>query len=387
MDKEVSLQGFPPGNDLKQLLIACAKALSDNKMDDFDKLIEKARDAVYVRGEPMQRLGAYMIQGLLARKLSKGTDIYRVLKTIKPKSEILLFHMQSLYEICPYLKFCYWAAKGAIAEAMNNEDHIHIIDFKIGQGTQWISLLEKLAARPGGAPHVRITGIDDLVSEYARGEGLGVVGRHFATFSEKFNIPIEFNGVPDFAQNVTRDMLHVRPGEALAVNLAMLLHLIPDESVDVNNPRDGILRMVKSLSPKVVTLIEQESNTNTTSFYHRFVESLEYYLAMFKSIDDTMKYRSSNDRMNMERHILAMDMVNVIACEGNERVKRHELFNKWKFRLTSAGFSQYPLSTFVNFEIKRELGSHSKHHTLVEKDGALILGWKGRNLISASAWH
>uniref|UniRef100_A0A2N9FF98 Uncharacterized protein n=1 Tax=Fagus sylvatica TaxID=28930 RepID=A0A2N9FF98_FAGSY len=348
MDKEVSLQGFPPGNDLKQLLIACAKALSDNKMDDFDKLIEKARDAVYVRGEPMQRLGAYMIQGLLARKLSKGTDIYRVLKTIKPKSEILLFHMQSLYEICPYLKFCYWAAKGAIAEAMNNEDHIHIIDFKIGQGTQWISLLEKLAARPGGAPHVRITGIDDLVSEHARGEGLGVVGRQFATFSEKFNIPIEFNGVPDFAQNVTRDMLHVRPGEALAVNLAMLLHLIPDESVDVNNPRDGILRM---------------------------------------SIDDNMKYRSSNDRMNMERHILAMDMVNVIACEGNERVKRHELFNKWKFRLTSAGFSQYPLSTFVNFEIKRELGSHSKHHTLVEKDGALILGWKGRNLISASAWH
>uniref|UniRef100_A0A2N9H611 Uncharacterized protein n=1 Tax=Fagus sylvatica TaxID=28930 RepID=A0A2N9H611_FAGSY len=323
-------------------------------MDDFDKLIEIARAKVYVRGQPIRRLGFYMVQGLLAWKLSKGTDIY---------------------------------PNWAIDNAMKNENYIHIIDFKIGQGTQWISLLRRLAARPGGVPHVRITGIDDLVSEYARGEGLGAVGRQFAMISEKFNIPIEFNGVPDFAQNVTRDMLHVRPGEALAVNLAMLLHLIPDESVDVNNPRDGILRMVKSLSPKVVTLIEQESNTNTTPFYHRFVESLEYYLAMFELIDDYSRFRSDVHRINMEKNCLAVDMVNVVACEGNERVKRHELFNKWKFRLTSAGFSQYPLSTFFNCEIKKVLGSHSKHYTLPEKDGALLFGWKGRNLISASAWH
>uniref|UniRef100_A0A2N9GGT0 Uncharacterized protein n=1 Tax=Fagus sylvatica TaxID=28930 RepID=A0A2N9GGT0_FAGSY len=310
-------------------------------MDDFDKLIEIARAKVYVRGQPIRRLGFYMVQGLLARKLSKGTDIYRVLKTI----------LRLVKEPSGFLS------------------------------------LEGLQHGLEGLPHVRITGIDDLVSEYARGEGLGAVGRQFAMISEKFNIPIEFNGVPDFAQNVTRDMLHVRPGEALAVNLAMLLHLIPDESVDVNNPRDGILRMVKSLSPKVVTLIEQESNTNTTPFYHRFVESLEYYLAMFELIDDYSRFRSDVHRINMEKNCLAVDMVNVVACEGNERVKRHELFNKWKFRLTSAGFSQYPLSTFFNCEIKKVLGSHSKHYTLPEKDGALLFGWKGRNLISASAWH
>jgi hypothetical protein len=59
-------------------------------MDDFDKLIEIARAKVYVRGQPIRRLGFYMVQGLLARKLSKGTDIYRVLKTVKPQSETLL---------------------------------------------------------------------------------------------------------------------------------------------------------------------------------------------------------------------------------------------------------------------------------------------------------
>ena len=82
-----------------------------------------------------------------------------------------------------------------------------------------------------------------------------------------------------------------------------------------------------------------------------------------------------------------MDIVNVIACEGKERVERHELFGKWKSRLTMAGFRQYPLSSYVNSVIRSLLRCYSKHYTLVEKDGAMLLGWKDRNLISASAWH
>ncbi|XP_030930070.1 chitin-inducible gibberellin-responsive protein 1-like isoform X2 [Quercus lobata] len=379
------VNGFAQGN-LKQLLTACAKALSDNRMDDFDKLTEKARDAVSITGEPIQRLGAYMVEGLVARKEASGTNIYHALKCREPESKDLLSYMHILYEICPYLKFGYMAANGAIADACKNEDRIHIIDFQIAMGTQWMTLLQALAARPGGAPHVRITGIDDPINKYARGDGLEAVGRRLAAISAKFNIPVEFHGVPEFAPDITRDMLNVRPGEALAVNFPLQLHHTPDESVDVNNPRDELLRMIKSLSPKVVTLVEQESNTNTTPFFHRFVETLEYYLAMFESIDVTLP-RSSKERINVEQHCLARDIVNIIACEGKERVERHELFGKWKSRLTMAGFRQYPLSTYVNSVIKSLLRCYSEHYNLVEKDGAMLLGWKNRNLISASAWQ
>ncbi|KAH0996485.1 hypothetical protein GBA52_020349, partial [Prunus armeniaca] len=134
-------------------------------------------------------------------------------------------------------------------------------------------------------------------------------------------------------------------GEALAVNFPLQLHHTPDESVDENNPRDGLLRMVKSLSPKVTTLVEQESNTDTTPFFNRFVEALEYYLAMFESMDVTLS-RNNKEKINVEQHCLARDMVNVIACEGKERVEPHELFGKWKSRLTMAGFQQYPLSSY-----------------------------------------
>ncbi|KAI4322841.1 hypothetical protein L6164_022496 [Bauhinia variegata] len=144
--------------------------------------------------------------------------------------------------------------------------------------------------------------------------------------------------------------------------------------------------MVKSLSPKVTTLVEQESNTNTTPFFYRFTETLDYYLAMFESIDVTLS-RTNKERINVEQHCLARDIVNVIACEGKERVERHELFGKWKSRLTMAGFRQYPLSSYVNSVIRSLLRCYSENYTLQEKDGAMLLGWKDRSLISASAWH
>ena len=383
--EEAWLQGFPSSN-LKQLLILSAKALSENNMKDFDQLIEKARGAVSISGEPIQRLGAYLVEGLVARNEASGKNIYRALRCKEPADEDLLSYMQMLYEICPYFKFGYMAANGAIAVACRNEDHIHIIDFQIAQGTQWVTLLQALAARPSGAPHVRITGIDDPVSQYARGEGLDAVGKRLAIMSEKFGIVVEFHGVPAFAPDVTRDMLDVRPGEALAVNFPLQLHHTADESVDVSNPRDGLLRLVKSLSPKVTTLVEQESNTNTTPFFNRFIETLDYYLAIFESIDAALP-RKSKERINVEQHCVARDIVNIIACEGKERVERHELFGKWRSRLTMAGFQQYPLSSYVNSVIRSLLKCYSEHYTLVETDGVMLLGWKNRNLISASAWH
>ncbi|CAL1355762.1 unnamed protein product [Linum trigynum] len=229
-EEEATLQSSQPSN-LEKLLIACAKALAENNMTSFECLLEKARGEVSITGEPIQRLGAYLVEGLVAREQSSGNKIYRSLKCREPESKDLLSYMQVLYEICPYLKFGYMAANGAIAEACRNATQIHIIDFQIGQGTQWMTLLQALAARPGGAPHVRITGIDDPLNKYARGGGLEAVERRLAALSGKFNITVEFQGLPVFAPDVTREMLDVRQGEALAVNLPLQLHHTPDESV------------------------------------------------------------------------------------------------------------------------------------------------------------
>ncbi|KAL5198291.1 hypothetical protein ABZP36_001803 [Zizania latifolia] len=384
-EKWVRMMGIPRGN-LKELLIACARAVEEKNSFAIDLIIPELRKMVSVSGEPLERLGAYMVEGLVARLASSGNSIYKALKCKEPKSSDLLSYMHFLYEACPYFKFGYMSANGAIAEAVKGEDMIHIIDFHISQGAQWISLLQALAARPGGPPTVRITGIDDSVSAYARGGGLELVGRRLSHIAGLCKVPFEFHPVYISSSEVEEVHLGVIPGEAVAVNFTMELHHIPDETVGTANHRDRILRMVKGLSPKVLTLVELESNTNTAPFLQRFAETLDYYTAIFESIDLTLP-RNDKERINMEQHCLAREIVNLIACEGEERMERYELFGKWRARLTMAGFRPSPLSSLVNATIKTLLQTYSDNYQLAERDGALYLGWKNRPLVVSSAWH
>ncbi|KAH9652166.1 Scarecrow-like protein 5 [Citrus sinensis] len=372
--------------DLKELLCACAKAIENNDMYAAESLMAESRQMVSVSGDPIQRLGAYMLEGLIARLASSGSSIYKALRCKEPASAELLSYMHLLYEICPYFKFGYMSANGAIAEAMKDENKIHIIDFLIAQGSQWIILIMALASRPGGPPHIRITGIDDSTAAYARGGGLEIVGQRLSKLADLYKVPFEFNAAAISGSEVQLENLEVRPGEALAVNFSMMLHHMPDESVSIQNHRDRLLRLVKGLSPKVVTLVEQEANTNTAPFFHRFLETMNHYGAIFDSIDVALP-RDSKDRINVEQHCLAREIVNLIACEGAERVERHEPFGKWRSRFIMAGFTPYPLSPFVNATIKTLLENYNDNYTLEERDGALFLGWKNQAIIVSSAWR
>ncbi|KAL6313798.1 hypothetical protein AAG906_010217 [Vitis piasezkii] len=342
--------------DLKEVLVTCAKAVADNDI---------------LRAEwgfrPIQRLGAYLLEGLVARLAASGSSIYKALRCKEPASAELLSYMHLLFEICPYFKFGHMAEMGLLRR--RPVDHPN-------PGS---------AARPGGPPQIRITGIDDSTSAYARGGGPSIVGQRLSRFAESCKVPFEFHAATISGCEVQLEDLELRPGEALAVNFAFILHHMPDESVDTQNHRDRLLRLVKSLSPKVVTLVEQESNTNTAPFLPRFIEAMNYYLAVFESIDVTLP-RDHKERINAEQHCLAREIVNMIACEGAERVERHELLGKWKSRFLMAGFTPHPLSSYVNATIKTLLQNYSDKYSLEEKDGALYLGWMDRALVAACAW-
>uniref|UniRef100_A0A5B6ZN36 Uncharacterized protein n=1 Tax=Davidia involucrata TaxID=16924 RepID=A0A5B6ZN36_DAVIN len=372
-----------PNLDLEQMLTACAEAISNDDISKAASLMEMLEPMVSVSGDPTQRLGAYMLEGLRARLLSSGSLIYKKLKCKEPTSSELMSYMHVLYHNCPYWKFAYMSANVVIGEAMKNETRIHIIDFQIAQGSQWVSLIEVLAVRPGGPPRIRITGVDDSQSAHARGGGLHIVGQMLRKFAESRGVPFEFHAAAMFGCEVE---LGVRHGEALAVNFPYVLHHIPDESVSTENHRDQLLRLVKSLSPKVVTLVEQESNTNTAPFLPRFRESLAYYAAMFESIDAALP-RDDKQRISAEENCVARDIVNMIACEGPERVERHEPFGKWRSRLTMAGFAPIPLSSSVSDAITDMLKGYNKNYRLLERDGALYLGWKNRAMSTSSAWR
>ncbi|CAI8586948.1 unnamed protein product [Vicia faba] len=376
--------------DLKEALFTCAKAVSENDIETTEWLMTELSKMVSVSGSPIQRLGAYMLEALVARIASSGSIIYKSLKCKEPTiatSNELLSHMHVLYEICPYLKFGYMSANGVIAEVLKDESEVHIIDFQINQGVQWISLIQALAGKPGGPPKIRITGFDDSTSAYARGGGLDIVGQRLSKLAQSYNVAFEFHAIKVNPTEVKLEDLELRRSEAIAVNFAMTLHHVPDENVHGGqNHRSRLVRLVKCLSPKVVTLVEQESNTNELPFFARFVETMNYYLAVFESIDVALP-REHRERINVEQHCLAREVVNLIACEGAERVERHDPLKKWKSCFTMAGFTPYPLSPYINGSIKNLLESYQGHYTLEENDGALYLGWMNQALITSSAWR
>lgn len=385
-----------PQMDLKQLLISCAETVSETDTASLsdrsvaisaaEALMDILEKRVSVSGDPLQRLGAYLLEGTRARLLSSGSIIYKKLKCEEPTSSELMSYMYVLYQICPYWKFAYTSANVTIKEAIENEDRIHIIDFQIAQGSQWMAMIQALSPHAGRPPYIRITGVDDSQSAHARGGGLELVGQKLAKLAESCGVPFEFHGAAMSGCEVHLENLDVRPGEALVVNFPYILHHMPDESVSTANHRDRLLRLVKSLSPKVVTIVEQESNTNTSTFFQRFCETLDYYMAMFESIDASHA-KDDRQRIRAEENCVARDVVNILACEGADRVERHELFGKWRQRLMMAGFSPISLSSSVNGAVREMLKDYSPNYRVAEADGALFLGWKNRAMSTSSAWR
>ncbi|PKA53755.1 Scarecrow-like protein 1 [Apostasia shenzhenica] len=369
----------------KQLLFECAFAISEGNVEEAQAMITELRQVVSIQGDPPQRLAAYLVEGLAARIASSGQGLYKALKCKEPPTSDRLSAMQILFEICPCFKFGFMAANGAIAETFKDEERVHIVDFDINQGSQYITLIQALSTRQAKPPRLRITGVDDPESVQRAVGGLKVIGQRLEKLAEEVGVPFEFRAIAAKTIDVTPSMLDCRPGEALVVNFAFQLHHMPDESVSTVNQRDQLLRMVKSMNPKLVTVVEQDVNTNTAPFFPRFVEVYNYYSAVFESLDATLP-RESPDRMNVERQCLARDIVNIVACEGADRIERYEAAGKWRARMTMAGFISCPLSSYVNGAIRSLLKSYCDRYKVKEENGALYFGWEDKILVVASAW-
>ncbi|GAB2301037.1 Belongs to the GRAS [Dionaea muscipula] len=230
--------------DVKRVLILCARAVADKDISTATKLMDALGQMVSVLGTPIERYTTY--------KKLRYCD--------RPTGKELFSYVQTLAMICPYYKFAYVSSIVVIQEAMANEGRIHIIDFQI-------------------------TGVDDENSAYACGRGLSLVGERLYKVARSCGVPFVFNAAAMSGCHMNRDDLSVWPDEAVAVNFPFMLHQIPDDGVSMFKHRYRLLRLVKGLRPKVVTLVEQEFNTNTAPFLPRFLETLDYYTAMFESID------------------------------------------------------------------------------------------------------
>ncbi|KAL0014606.1 hypothetical protein SO802_001675 [Lithocarpus litseifolius] len=304
------------GLQLVHLLLACAEAVAKEDYMLARRYILHLNRVVSALGDSMQRVAACFTEALSARlaatlttKPSTSSSTTTPPTPFSPFStntlEVLKIY-QIVYQACPNIKFAHFTANQAIFEAFEAEKRVHVIDLDILQGYQEPAFMQALAARPGGAPFLRITGVGSSI------ESVRETGRCLAELAHSLHIPFEFHPVGEQLKDLKPHMFNRRVGEVLAVNSVNRLHRVPSNSLG------NLLAMIRDQVPNIVTLVEQEASHNGPYFLGRFLEALHYYSAIFDPLDATFPPESAQ-RAKVEQYIFPPEIRNIVACEGPQR--------------------------------------------------------------------
>ncbi|EXB37529.1 hypothetical protein L484_004060 [Morus notabilis] len=388
--EEVS-HGVDQGLHLVHMLLACAEAVGCRDTQLAGSMLSQIWALVSPFGDSLQRVSYCFATGLNSRlsllqnvntngtfMIGGAADTESSLITKEEKMEAF----QLLYQTTPFIAFGFMVANEAICQAAVGKDHLHIIDLGMEHTLQWPSLIRTLASRPEGPPKMlRITGLVDdhnLVIE------LEASMKVLVEEASSLGIPLQFNILSELVTPslLTRENLDLREGEALYVNCFTHLHKYVKES---RGSLKAILQALKKLAPTLLTVVEQDANHNGPFFLGRFLESLHYYSAIFDSLEASLP-RNSPQRMKIERLHFAEEIRNIVAFEGSSRIERHERVDQWRRQLGRAGFQVMGLKCLSQARMMLSVYG-CDGYTLAAEKGCLLLGWKGRPILLASAWQ
>ncbi|WVZ48762.1 hypothetical protein U9M48_000176 [Paspalum notatum var. saurae] len=89
----------------------------------------------------------------------------------------------------------------------------------------------------------------------------------------------------------------------------------------------------------------------------------------------------------VEQELFGRRAVNVVACEGAERVERPEAYRQWQVRCGRAGLRQAALDPEMVSLVRKMVEQMYHRDFFVDVDDQwLLLGWKGRALCAMSTW-
>ncbi|XP_002533753.2 scarecrow-like protein 14 [Ricinus communis] len=372
--------------DLRTLLILCAQAVSSDDRRTANEILKQIRQHSSPFGDGSQRLAHCFANGLEARLAGTGAQIYTALSSEKLSAADMLKAYLAYISACPFNKIAIIFANHNILAVSKNASTLHIIDFGILYGFQWPALIYRLSKREGGPPKLRITGIELPQSGFRPGERVQETGRRLAKYCELHKVPFEYNAIAKKWETIQIDDLKLNHGEVVAVNCLFRSKNLLDETVVVNSPRNAVLNLIRKMSPDIFIHAIVNGSYSAPFFVTRFRESLFHFSALFDMFDTNMS-REDQMRLKFEKEFYGREALNVIACEGSERVERPETYKQWQVRSLRAGLKQLPLEPQLLKKLKCRVKEGYHNDFVVDQDGQWMLqGWKGRIIYASSAW-
>ncbi|KAK6162549.1 hypothetical protein DH2020_002390 [Rehmannia glutinosa] len=328
-------------------------------------------------GKPFQRAAFYCKEALNLLLQTNNNNLNPSSATNSPFS--LIFKIgayKSFSEISPLIQFANFTCNQAILEVLEGFDKIHIVDFDIGYGGQWASLMQELALRSGGPPSLKITALASP-STHDQLE-LGLTRENLIQFASEINIAFEFDAMSIDSLNSGSWSLpfHVPENEAVAVNLPVGFLANHQSSVPF------VLRFVKQLSPRIVVSVDRGCDRTDLPFANHIIHALQSYSNLLESLDAVNVNMDALQKI--ERFLLQPGIEKIVTG----RFRSPEKTQHWRALFLSSGFSPVTFSNFAESQAECVIKRTPVRGFQIEKrQSSLVLCWQRKELISASAWR
>ncbi|ESR58556.1 hypothetical protein CICLE_v10019083mg [Citrus x clementina] len=283
---------------------------------------------------------------------------------------------KSFSEISPILQFANFTCNQALLEAFEGCNRIHIIDFDIGYGGQWASLMQELVFRSEGPPSLKITAFTSS-STHDEFE-LGFTQENLKHFASEINIPFELE-ILSLETLISASWplpLQGLENDVTAVNLPI--------GVFSNYPATFplVLRFVKQLQPKIVVSLDRSCDRPDFPFAHHMVHALQSYSGLLESLDSV--------NVNLDA-LQKIERFLVYPCIEKIVLGRHrspERLPPWRSLFMQSGFAPLTFSNFAESQADCLVQRTPVRGFHVEKrQSSLVLCWQRKELISATAWR
>ncbi|XP_056165027.1 scarecrow-like protein 34 isoform X2 [Syzygium oleosum] len=382
-------KGNESASDFGNLLTLCAQAVSTNDFKTARELLRQIRQDSSPSSDGSRRVAHYFANALEARLAgSAGRSrafYYSVIQKRSVADKLRAYQLH--HSACAFPKFSILFSNYMILKAAETATVLHIIDFGINFGFQWPILIQQLSKRTGGVPKLRITGIELPQPGFRPYERIDETGCRLTKYCERFHVPFEFQAVASASWECIKVAdLNIRSDEVVAVNcLARFEHLY-EETVEVNCQRDMVLNLIRSMKPHVFIHGIRNGSHNAPFFVTRFREALFHFSTIYDMFDTTVVH-DNVQRLVLERDFFGREIMNIVACEGMERVERPETYKQWQVRLTRVGFQQLPLDQeFIKKARAKLSGDYHKDFMLDEENNWMLIGWRGRIISGCTCW-
>jgi hypothetical protein len=363
-------------------VLDCAGAIEDGQLRLAEGMLGRLLEDAPTAGTAEQRVAHFFARGLQGRLVGDASATGNLYQQGTSPGDMLA-SFQVLVEATPFVRFAYQSCNRLLDRALVDAPRIQVIDVGIGSGSQWFPFLEALAKRPC-PPHLRLTGIE--VPAPATEPQMRQVGEALAAHADRLGVPFSFEPIVALVQDLEPADFRVRPDEALAINAVLALHHVPEaeSGESAGRDRNAVLRQLRGLRPRALTLVEPDVEHHNMSFLPRVSESFVHYLTVFDALEALLGGHG-RERAVLERAFFGREMGNILGGEGARRVERHERHQSWRRRLRRAGFSALSCAGLAD-ALCDDLAIRPPFALKLDQE-SLLLCWKNIPLLAVSGWQ